>query len=199
MLTRHSLIYDEWKRGLHKDLKPIEEKGDAKKISFTQNGLHFEGEEKSAKYGKYLENALSSWMHGTLLEESVESFFPFKVAHPSVKRDLVKCAIKKYEDAKMESIKKPCNPSATWWLGSMPCIIPAPQKDHFLLSWLYMQTEYRVHMAGGIKHEKALSIKDSLWSLRPSCPPQERDESVLPFLQNSKMWHPLRENGLVEI
>ena len=55
VLTRHSRLYDEWSKGEHRDLKVIEPENTG---LFAKNGLHFEGEEKSRKFGHGLETSL---------------------------------------------------------------------------------------------------------------------------------------------
>ncbi len=93
VLTRHSRLYDEWKRGMHKDLHPYETGNSI----FAQNGLHFKGEEKYEKYAEGLNASLESWMHGRGIEKNIGKWFSFKTAAPTVPKNLVSKSIEKYE------------------------------------------------------------------------------------------------------
>ena len=135
VLTKHSRVYKEWKEGLISDLKPIEEKNVP---LFAKNGLHFEGEEKSQKYGKFLDYSLGRWMHGKDLEVPVHKWFDFQVPRPSVPRDFIETLIERYEKTKSREFKKAVPPDTEFgkrkfWLGGEK--IPLPNGK---VGWFYM-------------------------------------------------------------
>ena len=49
------------------------------------------------KYGRPLEAALDSWMHGIKIEQKVQKWFDFPVPAPTIQRDFVEKAIERYE------------------------------------------------------------------------------------------------------
>ena len=86
VLTRHSRLYDEWQKGMHKNLKPYENKNSG---IFAKNGIHFEGEEAYEKYSEGLNQSLQNWMHGKGINKSVNKWFQFKTKEPTVSKNLV--------------------------------------------------------------------------------------------------------------
>nr|MCR5217607.1 radical SAM protein [Treponema sp.] len=114
VLTRHSRIYDEWKNGMHQELKPIEIKNSG---IFAKNGLHFEGENKSEKFGPGLNLALQNWMHGEGLNKSVGKWFNFKTPQPTIAPDLIEKAIALYEINRDKKFAQPVNLKKSFWLG----------------------------------------------------------------------------------
>lgn len=137
VLTRHSRLYDEWTKGMHKDLKPFENKDSG---IFAKNGIHFEGENSYDKYSDGLNQSLQNWMHGKGINKSVNKWFAFKTKEPTVSKNLVADAIAKYE-AKRDSlysrdfdIEKE-NP--VWICDGM--ILNGTK-----LMWSYMQETYRM-------------------------------------------------------
>ena len=144
VLTRHSRVFNEWKQGLIKDLKPIfnetfsEEQVSGKPISektvlkdketplFAKNGLHFEGEKSSEKYGPSLDYSLDEWMHGRDLKKPVQKWFNFQVPRPTVPPDFIANLIEKYEENRDKRFSSAQNPSESdksekskekFWLG----------------------------------------------------------------------------------
>ncbi len=92
-LTKYSTVYNNWKTGKCKDIKPLPPKDD----SFAVYELRFEGESKSEKYGTPLMTALDAWMHGRALEKPVQKWFPFSMPKPLVAPDFIDRAIARYE------------------------------------------------------------------------------------------------------
>ena len=118
VLTRHSRVYKEWTEGKIPDLKPIDPQEKQNAPLFAKNGLHFEGEKKSQKYGASLDFSLNQWMHGEDLEKPVQKWFDFPVPRPTVGRDFIEKLIAKYEAKRDEEFKKlPANPEKSVWLG----------------------------------------------------------------------------------
>ncbi|WP_294428488.1 radical SAM protein [uncultured Treponema sp.] len=142
VLTRHSRVYKEWKEGKITDLKPIDPQEKQNAPLFAKNGLHFEGEKKSEKYGNALDFSLNQWMHGCDLEKNVQKWFDFPVAKPSVSRDFIAKQIEKYEAKRDEEFKKPVvstssNNSKIFWLGGEK--IPLANGK---IGWFYMGEFY---------------------------------------------------------
>lgn len=132
VLTRHSRVYNEWKSGAIKDLKPIES-GGKKTPLFAKNGLHFEGEEKSEKYGPALDFSLEQWMHGKGLEKPIQKWFSFQVPKPDVDRDFIKKLIEKYEKSRDERFSGGEDFKEKYWLGGEKIALPNGKT-----AWFYM-------------------------------------------------------------
>lgn len=132
VLTRHSRAYKEWSEGKIPDLKPLEEK---KIPLFAKNGLHFEGEEKSAKYGRILDYSLNQWMHGEDLEKPVRSWFNFSMPAPNVPKDFIERLITDYEKKRDKAFAAPLpeNKGRIFWLGSEKIRLPNKK-----VGWFYM-------------------------------------------------------------
>nr|MCR4822542.1 hypothetical protein [Treponema sp.] len=107
VLTRHSRVYKEWKEGLISDLKPIDPQEKKGAPLFAKNGLHFQGEEKSEKYGPALDFSLNQWMHGLDLEKPVNKWFNFSLPQPNVGKDFISKLIAKYEEKRDKAFKIP--------------------------------------------------------------------------------------------
>ena len=106
VLTRHSRVYKEWKEGKIPDLKPIDPQEKQNAPHFAKNGLHFEGEKKSEKYGAALDFSLNQWMHGEGLEKPVQKWFDFSVPHPTVPKNFIENLIAKYEAKRDQEFKE---------------------------------------------------------------------------------------------
>ena len=135
VLTRHSRVYKEWTEGKIQDLKPIDPQEKQNAPLFAKNGLHFEGEKKSQKYGAFLDYSLNQWMHGEDLEKPVQKWFDFQVVRPSVPKDFIEKIIEKYETKRDEIFKKPLpqDKSKIFWLGGEK--IPLANGR---IGWFYM-------------------------------------------------------------
>jgi len=135
VLTRHSRVYKEWTEGKIPDLKPIDPQEKQNAPLFAKNGLHFEGEKKSQKYGAFLDYSLNQWMHGEDLEKPVQKWFDFQVVRPSVPKDFIEKIIEKYEAKRDENFKKPLpqDKSKIFWLGGEK--IPLANGR---IGWFYM-------------------------------------------------------------
>ena len=155
VLTRHSRIFREWKDGQHPDLKPIE--SDDSGI-FAKNGLHFAGENKSARYEQGLNVALDSWMHGEGLDADVRSWFNFRLPSPSVSSHFVEDAVERYE--KRTKMEQRNLQGAMFWLGGevFEC---ADGKA----GWFFMQEEHRASLRSGLGFA---DFRDCLLSLSPA-------------------------------
>ena len=152
-LTRHSRVYDEWKRGLHSELIPQEIKGSG---LFAKNALHFKGEEKSRKFSDGLNLALQSWMHGEHLNTSVNRWFNFKTPQPTVPKDLIKKSIARYE--KNRDARRNSAGTNLIWLGSKIYL----QKNNFV--WTYKGELFEEKIPDGIKKEEALRLCNVIYN-----------------------------------
>lgn len=139
VLTRHSRVFNEWKDGLHPELRPLGLEQDENSI-FATNDIRFDGEEKSEKYGEPLNRALAAWMAGQALNKPVGKWFPFPMPRPSVPDTLVEEAIVKYEKQRDSSYKDYDNFCTNWknycWLGGK--VFVSPCGGGWQLSWTYM-------------------------------------------------------------
>ena len=118
VLTRHSRVYKEWKEGKIKDLKPIDPLEKEGAPLFAKNGLHFEGEKKSEKYGDSLDYSLNQWMHGQDIDVPVQKWFKFPVPAPSVGKNFISKLIEKYEKSRdMAFAEANIDSTKAVWLG----------------------------------------------------------------------------------
>lgn len=140
VLTRHSRVYAEWKQGMHPELKVIEDKNIP---LFAKNGLHFEGEKSSQKYGKALEYSLEQWMHGRGLEKPVQKWFSFAVPRPTVSTNFIEKLIEKYEQKRdrMFSEIPSTKTSSEFWLGGEKIELPNGKVLWFYMGELYEENK----------------------------------------------------------
>lgn len=190
ILTKNSRVMDEWKRGLHPELKPIFPAG---KSIFAGNCLHFEGEKRFAKWGRPLDAALSSWMQGRRLEQPVRKWFDFDVPSPAISKDFIQSSISRYEKRKSAPAKE-IDGREIYWLGSRPVNVSAHAGKTSSYTWFYMQEMQEENFS-----QETASL---LWNLRPPAPTADRKEALLqikksPELQN--LLQKLRGIGLVII
>lgn len=141
-LTRHSRVYDEWKKGEHKELKVIEEKSIP---IFAKNALHFEGEKDSEKYGPALDYSLNEWMHLRSLNRPVFKWFNFPVPNPTVGEDFVEKLIQKYEEKRDATFKKelPQDKQKIVWLGGKKH--PVKTKGVKKVEWFFMGERFELN------------------------------------------------------
>ena len=137
VLTRHSRVYNEWKEGKIPDLKPIDPQEKQNAPLFAKNGLHFEGEKKSEKYGVALDFSLNQWMHGEGLEKPVQKWFDFPLPHPTVPKNFIENLIAKYEAKRDQEFKEipesKHGNDKSYWLGGEK--IPLSDGK---IGWFYM-------------------------------------------------------------
>ena len=133
-LTKHSTVYEEYKRGKYPKLKIFQQSDE----QFAKNDLHFEGEKKSEKYSLPLNVALENWMHLNKFEKPVETYFPFKMPRPTISKEFVRAVIQKYEKKQEEIfLKIPDTKEKFVWLGGKILELPS-SKDLSQLCWSYM-------------------------------------------------------------
>lgn len=190
VLTRHSRIYSEWKEGKYPDLNPVEPKNAG---IFAKNGLHFEGENRLAKFGDGLNASLQAWMHGEKLSMSVNKWFDFKTPSPTIPKDFIENAIALYEAERNSAWGKIPSLEKCRWLGGKI------MRDGRRILWNYMQEEYRSKLPEGKDdiHKEFLDALDCL-----KCEKFNPD-AMKNFLAKNpayeKPFRKLRGSGLIEV
>ena len=191
VLTRHSRIYDEWKKGLYPELTPFEEEGAG---LFAKNGMHFKGEGDSKKFGRGLNLALNSWMHGEKIGMNVCKWFDFKTPVPTVPHDLVQKAVEKYERRRNAEWKSPLNIKRCAWLSSRPLVCKNK------LEWQYMQEIHSLALPSGADSK---SINEFLLAMEGISAKVQQTKPMEDFLAKRPDFLPLlqkmRGKGLVQI
>ncbi|MCR4790520.1 MAG: radical SAM protein [Treponemataceae bacterium] len=189
VLTKHSTLFREYKQGLHPDLKPIIDKNEDS--WFAQNDIHFQGEEKSEKFGPGLDLALDDWMHGQNLNRNVQTYFNFSVPKPSIPKNYVEKAIEKYEEEKnlrhkdMELFRE--RPESFYWLGGNVL-----QKSN-TICWQYFGENIEANCQSEEKAENLIKILNTL-------KPENHKIKIIDIdLFSLKTYNKLRENGLVRL
>lgn len=195
VLTRNSRIYGEWEKGLHKELKPIENK---EKGIFAKNNLHFEGENKYSKFGRGLDSAVNSWMHGDKLEMKVTKWFDFSVPEPTIQKNFVNGLVEKYERKKASAVAQKISVeqlNKMYWLGSKPFITSLNGSKK--INWMYLQEEFNLPVGSSGKGKE---ISQILNKLSPSASQECRNEVITQLTENTdiiKILQNFRGNGLV--
>ena len=183
------------------------------KFSLTKNSELYEklktswkGGAEFTKYGRPLETALDSWMHGKKLEQKVQKWFDFPVPAPTVKKDFVDKAIERYEQVSSSKTK-----GEPYWLGSTPILTanngdnPKNNGDNPELHWFYLQEEYSVRareLFGGKDDDTPSSFIELLCGLRPEAPEEVRQKKILQITKSAglqKALEKLHNKGLVFI
>ncbi|MDR0473061.1 MAG: radical SAM protein [Treponema sp.] len=119
ILTRHSRVYAEKQRGLHKGLEISGD--DNEPDRFALNDLSFKGEKNFDKYSEPLDRLASFLMSGNT-ETPVTEVFPFKVRKPNVPCDQILNSLNNYallRDSERERLPDP-QTGRLLFLGSMP-------------------------------------------------------------------------------
>lgn len=190
VLTRHSRLYSEWKEGKYPDLKPIEPKDAG---IFAKNGLHFEGENRLAKFGNGLNASLNSWMHGEKLSMSVNKWFDFKTPAPTIPKDFIESAIANYEEERNALWSKTPEIKKCRWLGGKVI------RNGRRILWNYMQEEYSSKLPEGndsLQKEFTKALED----LRcEKLNPETMENFLAKNPAYEKPFRKLRGCGLVEI
>ncbi|MBP5437098.1 MAG: hypothetical protein J6Y30_03860, partial [Treponema sp.] len=190
VLTRHSRIYDEWKKGLYPELNPFEEEGAG---LFAKNGMHFKGEGDSKKFGRGLNLALNSWMHGEKIGMNVCKWFDFKTPVPTVPHDLVQNAVEKYERRRNAEWKSPLNIKRCAWLSSRPLVCKNK------LEWQYMQ---EIHSLARPSGTDSKSINEFLLAMEGISAKVQQTKPMEDFVAKRPDFLPLlqkmRGKGLVQ-
>ena len=160
ILTCHSRIYAEKKRGLHPGLKVNEECGGE---IFALNDLSFEGEEGYGKYTLPLDRLLKAWMAGET-EAPVSAAFPFRVKAPSVPPGLVAAILDEY--ARERDANRTIYPARqnyrietnVLFLGTIPLL--RQRGKNVSLFWRWHLTDWELKTGGTVEAEEiAILVK----------------------------------------
>ncbi len=160
VLTRHSRVYEEWRKGMHPALHPLEPQDAG---IFARNGLHFAGEDKSARFSSGLNAALQAWMHGQALRRPVGKWFPFRTPMPSVPADCVEAAIARYERRRDKAFAAPFQAEKAFWLGGDVLVADGGRT----LVWEYMGGLHELELPGALRGQKAALLAGLLAALAP--------------------------------
>lgn len=197
VLTRNSRIYGEYKNGMHKNLKPVEDEDGG---IFAKNTMHFKGEEKSEKFHDGLNAALENWMHGRALDKRVNKWFDFPTPEPTVSKTLVEDAILRYEKKKEEEAKTALVAEKLFYLGGRPLTFSmAPLKTKIV--WYYMHEEFSMEVKLDLKETEEFAA--AIYSLRPEIHDEAKIKNLLeksdkaPLLE--KYIFAFRKNCLVQL
>ncbi|GHT55268.1 radical SAM protein [Spirochaetia bacterium] len=192
VLTRHSRIYAEWEKGLHRRLRVNSNTAES---TFALNDLSFEGETQFSKYTEPLDRLLASWVTPDAAMVPVTAAFPFKVKEPSVSVDLIAELLDVYARDRDESRGMP--PGTTdrvLFLGSRPLIRGAGKNAE--IRWRWRLGEYQLRAGQGADKIAALLEEASrgkgleaaaFYKAIPETPGTGTAEAA---------WRTLREGGL---
>lgn len=167
VLTRHSRMHAEWKKGkrpgLHPRETPVPENANAAAASaaaaFAANDLSFEGEELFDKWGPGLDAALSAWLEGEALDEPLQAWFEdFRVPKPSLAPDFVD-RLGRDAEAALDAEPLPERARAHWIAG-LPLARPAKTKDRVELVWTWRGALERLALARAEGDEVVAVIRD---------------------------------------
>ncbi|QQO10538.1 B12-binding domain-containing radical SAM protein [Breznakiella homolactica] len=197
VLTRHSRIYAEWKRGRHGDLAVTGDSaapGEPK--LFANNDLRFEGEEQYDKFTAPLDALLSAWMNGDT-ETPVDRAFPFKVPAPSVPADTVTELLDAYaRDRDQERAEFPADGGQRLiFLGSSPMM--RPSRGGARLFWRWRLADHEVTVTAD--RAAALKLLLEKVSRNPSDDPQgfmQELREIIGAAALPELWNTLRNGGL---
>jgi radical SAM superfamily enzyme YgiQ (UPF0313 family) len=177
VLTRHSRLFAEWRRGLHPDLRPSGWQPEPP--VFALNDLSFRGEERFAKYDEPLDRLLAAWMAGDS-SSPVTGAFPFRVKAPRTAPDLAARLLDAYARDRDRIRAAPPIPAdvqgsaATGdsnarsgltglfrlrFLGSRPRIVPGGKGPE--LRWRWRLGEERLRLADRGAAEKLASLLEA--------------------------------------
>ncbi|GHT99158.1 radical SAM protein [Spirochaetia bacterium] len=148
VLTCHSRVYAEWKRGRHPALKVIDEPP-ADASLFAYNDLSFEGEERYDRYTAPLDALLASWMAGNTADP-VEAAFPFRVPRPSVSPDLVQSLLDEYARDRDEDRSAIPSCGRVVFLGSKPIVKTSARGPYLFWRWRLEDRRLRIVEAAAV-------------------------------------------------
>jgi radical SAM superfamily enzyme YgiQ (UPF0313 family) len=216
VLTRHSRLFAEWRRGLHPDLRPSGWQPEPP--VFALNDLSFQGEGRFAKYDGPLDRLLAAWMAGDT-SAPVTGAFPFRVKAPRTAPDLTARLLDTYardRDRIRAALPIPSTaPGSTVmgdssagldrdglfrlrFLGSRPRIVPGGKGLE--LRWIWRLGEERLRLTDRGTAEKLASLLEAA-SLGDGSGAEEFYAALRTLLGEAgaeQAWKRLRGGGLVK-
>jgi hypothetical protein len=205
VLTRHSRIYAEGEKGLHRELQVSNDinsntaKNGGPSI-FALNDLSFEGEAQFSKYTEPLDRLLASWMaqstdSGGMVP--VMTAFPFKIKEPLVSADLVTDILDAYARERDEGRRQISTQGQVLFLGSRPQI--SGTGKNAALRWHWRLGEHQ--LKAGTNAEK-ITVLLRQASRRKGVTGAEFYKELAGIMgtgEAEKAWRRLREGGLAVI
>jgi hypothetical protein len=162
VLTRHSRLYAEWRRGLHPGLRVLDSSPAGLPASFAPNDLRFAGEEGFDRYTGPLDRLLAAWMAGdttgTDRSNPAAWAFPFPLPRPQTPPDLVIQLLDKYaRERDCFRAKPPAeNQGRVLFLGGRPVL--SRNAGGSRLAWRWHGEERRLCLAGGAALEQGRAL-----------------------------------------
>ncbi|MDR2111046.1 MAG: radical SAM protein [Spirochaetaceae bacterium] len=212
VLTRHSRLYGEWRRGLHRDLvvrdpgdPSPDQGGDRGGKIFARNDLRFEGEEGFDRFTGPLDKLLAAWMAGDT-SLPVEEAFPFRVPKPTVPPDLVLRHLDQYardRDAARKSLPRGEDPARVLFLGSRPVLTGTAKGASLFWRWRMEDHRPRVPAGTGASREAgarkiAALLEEASHPARFGAAGFFRElEGILGAGDAARVWRDLRKGGLL--
>ncbi|MDR1447231.1 MAG: radical SAM protein [Treponema sp.] len=150
ILTRHSGLYEEWKRKKHPELKVLDDvdTSDKRNRIFALNDLSFAGEAAFDRYTEALDGHLHGWLSGFSHRNIADYPAHFWKTSPSVSKSLVKFYLRKGEEKeKILRSAPPADGNSTerlLFLGSRPFIEGAA--GNLSLNWNWRFRDYKFHV-----------------------------------------------------
>jgi radical SAM superfamily enzyme YgiQ (UPF0313 family) len=194
VLTRHSRLYGEWRRGLHPGLVPLEDPGGG----FALNDLRFKGEEKFDRFTEGLDRLLAAWMAGDS-SGPVAAAFPFKTPQPPVPPGLVSALLDRYARDRDQDRASPPGEKRLLFLGSRPRVSGGPGEGSLL--WRWRLGDQRLKAGTFLQAEKTAALLEKA-ALSPGLSAGEfyrALEEALGEAGAKKGWKLLRQAGLCAI
>ena len=156
------------------------------------------------KYGRPLEAALDSWMHGIKIEQKVQKWFDFPVPAPTIQRDFVEKAIERYTERSEGFARKGSGDfdssrllEGVYWLGSEPVVAGSRNGSTSTgeLHWYYLQEEHCVSVKELFKKDDEVSTDSFiqlLHNLRPKTSSEEREQALAAIKKSKPLQNALQ-------
>ncbi|GHU89635.1 radical SAM protein [Spirochaetia bacterium] len=194
VLTRHSRIYTEWEKGMHRTLQVAD--SNTAEPTFALNDLSFEGETQFSKYTEPLDRLLASWVTGdSAAMVPVTAAFPFKVKEPSVSADLVADILDTYARERDEGRGAvPGTADRVIFLGSRLLISGAGKNT--VLRWHWQLGEHELKTGTDAGKIAALLQQASSGNGTAAAKFYQGLITIMGAGEAEKAWRTLREGGL---
>ncbi|MDR2134097.1 MAG: radical SAM protein [Treponema sp.] len=195
VLTRHSRIYAEKRRGLHPALEIAGDTGPGGRV-FALNDLSFAGEEAFDRFTLPLDQLLSRWMAGDT-SRPVEGAFPFRVPEPAVSPGLVSGLLDEYARDRDRERRSVPGAADVLFLGSA-----SPRRaggGAARLLWRWRLAEYGLRLDRPGAAEQAASLLEAASGGMAAAVFYQKLEALLGGETAKKAWNTLRKGGLATV